>query len=801
MKLFEKNRAIIWLFLSIAISLVILFAPIFFQGKVIVPGDIPYTNQFWADELDAGQFIPPQNPLLGDQINQFFLWHTLVSNSFRESRPLPLWNPYVFTGQPLAGNAQSALFYPPNLLLRWLSPGLVANIRNIFNLVIAALFTFLFSHTINISGKGSILAAMAFMLSGPLIVWLGHPHSNVLVLLPLLMWASEKLIRRPSPGWVGVLATGVGFSFLGGHPETTFHVIVFTSFYILLRLIFLQSNLREKFLRAGAAVLGGLLGLLLGAIQTFPFVDFLLQSATLASGGRSMGGENWFYSSEWLPNLTTSITAIYPNFFGNPVTYNYHWPFSTYQNYNEQTIYFGLIPLAMIFALLLSRPRNPLVWIVFGLAIFSLAIAWRIPGFEAVNHLPIFSISLNKRLKMIFAFFAAVSSGFGFDAFLSYLETKRGNASIFYGAAFVMGLTWIILLAIIGIKYLYVPTSGFLYQLCFQIFSLRQIRIVIPALTAIGFAVLSFVMIKLRWSKPPAIGYCLIALTVTELVILAWQYNPMIAEEYILPSTPIVEMLQADNDEPFRLLAMNDIFWPNYPLVFGLESVDGYDLPVDRWYSDLFKAQGGLKDYQQHWQPDWPMIDFVNIKYILATEALSLTKLRLIDDYGSFKIYENLTALPRAFMVYNVKVISKPTKWLTTVLTNHETLGKVAYLAEMPPDFVAAGKNSVPEAQVKFVSRSENQTTIAVVTEQSGLLVSSDLYSKDWQAKIDGKTAKVYRANYAFRAVNVPAGEHTIQFVYQPFWFLLGRITTLIALVIIVFSILFNIGHIRNHDK
>jgi len=152
-------------------------------------------------------------------------------------------------------------------------------------------------------------------------------------------------------------------------------------------------------------------------------------------------------------------------------------------------------------------------------------------------------------------------------------------------------------------------------------------------------------------------------------------------------------------------------------------------------------------------------------------------------------------------MVYNVKVISKPTKWLTTVLTNHETLGKVAYLAEMPPDFVAAGKNSVPEAQVKFVSRSENQTTIAVVTEQSGLLVSSDLYSKDWQAKIDGKAAKVYRANYAFRAVNVPAGEHTIQFVYQPFWFLLGRITTLIALVIIVFSILFNIGHIRNHDK
>lgn len=782
---FRKHQDSLWLLLYLVSSLLVLFAPVFFQDKVIVPGDLPYTNRFWAIEPDVERFAPPQNYLLSDQIYQFFVWHSLASQSLHADRGIPLWNPYVLTGQPLVANMQSALFYPPNLLLNWLSPGVVANIRVVFNLLLAALFTFLFARTLPISLKGSVFAAMTFTLSGPLIVWLGHPHSNVLVTLPLLMWAVERLIQRPTYGRIGVLALGVGLAFLGGHPETTFHVLAFVSMYLALRLIFLRPTLKAGRVRLGAVGLGVLLGAAVSAIQLFPFVDFLLQSGTLADRGHATGISNWFYSAQWLPNLVSGVTAIFPNFFGNPVTYNYNWPFSNFQNYNEQTMYFGLIPLAMMFGLVLSRPRKPEIWIVIGLALFALAVAWRLPGFEAVSHLPFFSIALNKRLKMVFVFFAAVSGGLGYDAFWAYLNSKQGNVGIMHGVATVVGITLAIALGVTVSKYLFTPSSGFLYHLCFNIFSLRQIRTVISLLPAIGLVLVYVLFMRVKFLRVAVLEQGLIAFTVIELVVLAWQYNPMMFEADILPSTPVVEWLQAQGDEPFRLVAVNDVFWPNYPSLFGLESVDGYDVPVYRWYSDIYTAQGGSVPYRQRWQADWPLIDFLNVRFILTTEEMPPEKFRLIEQNALFRVYENLTVMPRAFMVYDVQIVSDQASWLDALLANHEALDKVAFLAEMPPDYVDPGAIDAPEAHVDYLRRSENEVTVEVVTDQAGLLISSDVYSKDWQALVDGRVTKIYRANYAFRAVSVPAGKHTIRFVYQPLWYKLGRVVTMVTLVVI----------------
>jgi uncharacterized membrane protein YfhO len=148
-------------------------------------------------------------------------------------------------------------------------------------------------------------------------------------------------------------------------------------------------------------------------------------------------------------------------------------------------------------------------------------------------------------------------------------------------------------------------------------------------------------------------------------------------------------------------------------------------------------------------------------------------------------------------MVYNVRVINEQAAWLEAVLTNYEDLDTIAFLAEMPPDYVVPDAVHIPESQVNFVSRSENEVMIEVITDQAGLLVSSDLYSRDWQATIDGNVTNIYRANYAFRAVSVPAGKHTVQFVYKPLWFKFGRATTLGALVVIVFLFVFGKQTVR----
>ena len=59
-----------------------------------------------------------------------------------------------------------------------------------------------------------------------------------------------------------------------------------------------------------------------------------------------------------------------------------------------------------------------------------------------------------------------------------------------------------------------------------------------------------------------------------------------------------------------------------------------------------------------------------------------------------------------------------------------------------------------------------------------GWLVLLDNYFPGWQALIDGTPAKIYRANFTFRAVRVSEGRHQVEFFYRPMSFALGAFVT-----------------------
>ena len=57
---------------------------------------------------------------------------------------------------------------------------------------------------------------------------------------------------------------------------------------------------------------------------------------------------------------------------------------------------------------------------------------------------------------------------------------------------------------------------------------------------------------------------------------------------------------------------------------------------------------------------------------------------------------------------------------------------------------------------------------LSVATDRPGLLVLHDLYYPGWEATVDGKATPVLRANLLFRGVEVPAGEHRVEFTFRP---------------------------------
>src|SRR5207245_6017344 len=93
---------------------------------------------------------------------------------------------------------QSAVFYPVNLLLTPLPFARTFAWSALVRLWIAGFSAYLLARFYRVSRTGALLAGVSFMLCGYLIVWLGHPHSNVAVWLPALVLAGERLLAAAS---------------------------------------------------------------------------------------------------------------------------------------------------------------------------------------------------------------------------------------------------------------------------------------------------------------------------------------------------------------------------------------------------------------------------------------------------------------------------------------------------------------------------------------------------------------------------------------------------------------------------
>src|SRR5690606_40584598 len=68
---------------------------------------------------------------------------------------------------------------------------------------------------------------------------------------------------------------------------------------------------------------------------------------------------------------------------------------------------------------------------------------------------------------------------------------------------------------------------------------------------------------------------------------------------------------------------------------------------------------------------------------------------------------------------------------------------------------------------VILLEDSNNRVELRVETAADGWLVLADTFYPGWTALVDGEPADIHRANLAFRAQPVPAGDETVEFVYR----------------------------------
>ena len=401
----------------LAAVLLVFFSQPLLGGLILSPADRIFSTPYYAALAPHG-YSHASNGLLFDQVFQFAPWRHFAWESIRQGR-LPVWNPFSLAGTPLIATMQAAVFYPVNLLLTALAFPATFLWSAILRLWIAGMFTYLLARRSVLGRAAAFLAAVSFMLCGFLVVWLGHPHTNVAIWLPGLLFFGESIIRARNRRQLllatALLALVIGIQFTGGHIETSVDILFGFAVYCILRIIHLLRQapvhgwLRRRLLFLSVAIF---LGTGLAAVQLVPFVEWVPLSAEFA---HRIAVPFHPLTFNFVAGIFQLPTIFFPNVYNNPTWPNPDWPyFGWWPNYNESVFYVGVLTLSLALVAVRHRfRRSPFVWTYAILGVIALGRALSFPIFDWMNQLPILSLANSSRLRLVFAFCLCMLAGFG----------------------------------------------------------------------------------------------------------------------------------------------------------------------------------------------------------------------------------------------------------------------------------------------------------------------------------------------------------------------------------------------------
>jgi hypothetical protein len=744
-------RDIFWFAVLAGVLLVLLHESLF-MGKGLVPADALLQWPPW------NQAIRPSNSLLIDQYCTFLPTQEFV----HQQKSLPLWNPDLCCGVPNLGAIQGALFFPIRLLLSPLGPFWASGPSAFLKLCLAGWFTMLYVRLLGVSHAAAFLAGLVFSLSGFMIVWLGHPHVNSAMWLPLLLYFVEKSFREgrgnavAAPAlrtWAG-FAVAFAFMILGGHPPTMIHVTIVLVIYFLFRLI--EQGREQMFQRVGLLAGAVAVGLLLAAPQILPFLEYYRQSSCAQA---SVSMERWSFHL----NFASLIHFLAPNVMGNPVVGFEDLPnllgWRETQNFSERTGYVGILPLFFA-ACAIALRRCKFTIFFFSLAIGSMLVICGVPPFPALMRtLPVLCDVNEMRLLLMVGFSVAVLAGLGWDEF-SGRRAQRRTWIVTVGFCAVVGVALLYFWSVAGPKLHTLDSS-------YWAFVRRQFLILAGGM---------FVTVLLALWPAHSNGWipmvvCL-AWTAGDLLCFATGYNPSISRDLYYPRTPAIDWLQKDNSY-FRIFGEPTELCADCAEVFGLSDARGCDYMAVRRYEELINGHAGEFFFYREPATIPEAFRLLNVKYILLSPAVSMNPLLFELVYSKeILICRFKECRDRALLVFDYQVEPDPAAVLARVSSASFDPQQVLLLEDQPaPARMAVGGRTAganAEASVRILSYEPDDVKIDASLPQPGYLLLLDTYFPGWSATVNGEPAPIHRADYNFRAVSLPAGRSSVCFSYRP---------------------------------
>lgn len=237
---------------------------------------------------------------------------------------------------------------------------------------------------------------------------------------------------------------------------------------------------------------------------------------------------------------------------------------------------------------------------------------------------------------------------------------------------------------------------------------------------------------------------------------------------FLEPSETDKEILK-DKTLDYRVLNMATNTFNENNTAYWHKSIGGYHAAKLRRYQEMIEAhiQGEMEtlftkipevgaDLSKIDVTDTPVLDMLNTRYYIVPL-----------QQGATAPLFNPHALGNAWLVKEVKYVNNANEEIDAIhgMNPRETAivdKRFAETVKQP----AAMPDSLDNIVLK--SYAPNALQYEVDTKQGGTVVFSEIYYPGWRSYIDGEEVSHGRANYILRAMNVPAGKHTIEFVFDP---------------------------------
>jgi len=661
-----------------------------------------------------------------------------IQEELRQGR-LPLWNPYIGTGVPIAEALMTTVVHPFTLFLVVLPYEYALTVLAVLRVAIAGMAAFALGRVLGAGVPAALLAGVVFMWSPFQLGFRFHPLTNVSGLLPLVLAVSELRLagasfRRCLASW-SLLGT---FMILGGHAETFVHAMAGAWAYHLLRAIWggvATARGRRVAAALGFLAAGTALAVLGASVVVYGHVEAVLGSVTMRARGAFTG----------YPHLPVAHLGTY---LVPETAVGFIWP-----------LYIGTLTLVLAAAGVAARARSDaLPWVAIGIvAVLGAFRAWPIgPIIEA---LPLVRVADNTRLTMLAELAAAVLAARALDG----IDQRPVRRAMIAGV-FVLG-TWLASLWMAGR---------------------------IPYATGIRPAVLLAVAASVAIAGPrlPGVRWLVIGVVAVDLY-LARAPAPQPGRHAFPPPPPVLQELAGPGSAsrafiPERVLP-NDI-----AMLYRVPSISGYEPVMSRRSVELMQRAGlhpGLYGVEA---PPAPIPHAQRLLSLLGVGHVVLADPSATDPgleevtRTPLPVYRNPDVFPRAFVADAARVAHDDGEALALLDDPRLDLRHVVVLeAPAPPD---GSHTAAPEPVASAAIRAYRPGAATIVVESGGggYLVFTETYSPGWRATLDGASTAVLRADYALIGVSVPAGRHEVRLRYLPTSLVIGAVVSLVVTTVLV---------------